>query len=439
MNIIKNLSFCIIICVSIFVGGIMVQNSSLQTKEISANNLYDTKLNNIEDREVYIQEMDPILYYHLMYIRDGSYPDLQAEDYVKLRTTDFVGIENLDLSDIRLDNIRITSVDGLGLFDFSSLKILNLSNNNLTEINARTFNGMPQLETLNVEGNCLEILDISTLNSVKILKAKKNNLKEVDLSNLSANGEVDLSFNAIESMSSLHLKEDGQNAKVILYGNKITDFVAENYINYDLLVGFQIEYDLEKGYNEHTKIKIYNYNSQNYYLYCVNKATKEATIIRDEGTLIPATYEIYIREGETYLNFDAIVIKVYKLPPTYQVLDKDGNVLDISKTINSPVVIQFDSNDDNYIVEYKINGNTYIAQDSVELKKSGNYSITIRAVSDTGDISQETAFTVEIKINNGALWRMLAIIFSVFAILGILYVVIMAIKLKQDNGNKNNK
>ena len=374
----------------------------------------------IEARDISFVEMDLVLYMQLMFIRDGVYPDLESDtDYIKLNSKDFVDYVSLDLSDLRIDGITMTDASGLGLFDFSNLRTLDLSNNNLTEIPKETFAGMTQLDELIVYGNSLEVLDISTLTGIKNISAKSNNLSTIDLSSLLPEAVVNLSYNNIKDFSSLNLKLDGQGAQIDLYGNKLNNFSLDNYTNYNFIIGFQQEYDLTK-YDEHSIIRLYKYGKQIFWLECVNINTNQATYITSESTLTPSTYRIYLKDDSGYLDYEPITIKIYKSAPTYTILDEEGNPVDLSQDIKGAVRINFDSNDENYFVEYSINGKGYVVGDSIEINKNGTYTFTVKAVSDIGDESNSVAFTIKLSSNENGILKMLSIIFSVFILLGIL-------------------
>lgn len=378
----------------------------------------------IEEREISPVEMDPILYIYLMYVRDGVYPDVDTDDYVKLKTTDFVDLEELDLSDVRDEDLRMSSVEGLGLFDLSNLRRLDISDNNLTSIPASTFNGITQLDYLDVRGNNLELLEIGTLDYIGQLQASQNKLQTVDLTNLSAGGTVDLSYNEIDDINSLNLAYDGQGASIDLYGNRIQNFDANNFINYNLMIGFQRE-STDSAYNEKTIIKTFKYGEQNFYLECVNTATNVVTNIYDESTLAPATYNIYIRTSEGYLDYVPITIRIFKLAPTVSIVDEEGNALNIGDTIKGTAKIYLNSNDENYQVEYSINGGAYVKANYLEINTSGTYTFSVRAVSDIGDQSQTYAFTINVVNNDSNLLQILSIMFSILILIGVIYLVLV--------------
>ena len=383
----------------------------------------------IIEREIEIDELGVGLYCQLLYIRDGHYPDFSNDGaYVKLKTTDFLDITSLDLSDVRITiddtTFKLNTVEELGIFYFPNLVSLDLSANNLTQIKAETFTNMPKLEELNLIGNALTTLEIGELKNIKTIYASNNSLTQVNLGNLASGANVDLSFNQIQDMQKLNLKSDGQGASINLYGNKINNFVEGQFVNYNFIIGFQQEYDL-KDYDEHTPIRVYNCGEQDFWLECVNVDTNAVTIITDSANLLPATYDIYLKNNDGYLYNKAIQIKINKSAPTITVVDKDGNILDLYNDFDGQVTIYFDSNDDNYQVQYAINSGNFVSGDSVELQKSGTYTLTVKAVSSLGDESKTVAFTVVIKNNSNGILKLLVVFFCLFILMGVLYLAYM--------------
>ena len=366
---------------------------------------------------------DLILYEYLMFVRDGKYPETEELTNNPLKENDFATITSLDLSDVRDGEERISNVDMLGLFNFAELKDLNLSQNELTEIQAVTFAGMTSLENLNLEGNNLTTLEFGNLQSVKNLYANGNSLTAVDLSILAENGQAELCYNQITDIRKLNLQSDGKGARVDVYGNKIDNFLSGKYDNYDLTIGFQYEYAV---YNEKNAVTIYKSTTQQgYYLDCVNTKTLEHFRVDDSQVLAPATYEITMCNESGALSYKTLTLKIVKSAPTFAIADMDGNALDLSKVITKETKITFNSNDANYNVVYSINGGSFVEGNSVILNKSGTYSFSVYAKSSVGDNSQTYSFTVQLRIDNNNFLQTLGIIMAIFAfamaVYGVMY------------------
>ena len=382
----------------------------------------------------YVTFGDFILYEYLMFVRDGAYP--QNEEAITsnpLRENDFATLVELDLADVRDSdtNDHITDVKGLGKFNFTALKKLNLTNNNLKQINATTFAGMTNLESLNLEGNALTTLEFGNLQSVKNLQANGNALTAVDLSILAENGQASLCYNQISDIRKLNLQNDGKGASVDVYGNKINNYVSGKYQNYNLTIGFQYEYST---YNEKNSVNIYKTSGQeSYYLDCVNEKTEEHIRVDNTKKLTPATYKITMCDESGALAYKVLTLKIEKSAPTFSVTDSNGNKLDFSKIITKETRINFNSNDSNYKVVYSINGADYVEGNSVTLKKSGEYSFSVYAKSDVGDDSQRYNFTVQLKIKSNNFFQTLGIIMTIFAFVIAVYGVMIFL------GRKYNK
>ncbi len=363
---------------------------------------------------------DFILYEYLMFLRDGKYPATESELTANpLKENDFADCETLDISDVHLEEYRISDVSGLGLFNLSALKHLDLSDNGLELIEASTFSGMQNLETLNLNGNQLKSVDFGVLQSVTNLYADSNRLLGVDLSILATNGKAMLRYNQIRDIRALNLQTDGRGATVDVYGNRINNYLAGVYQNYNLVIGFQYEYN---KYNETNPVKITKLDGQDdYYLNCVNVHTCEVTRIDESANLIPATYEIIMCSAAGDLGYKPLTLKIEKSAPTITVADAEGNGVDYGQVITEEIVITFDSNDERYTVWYSINGAPFVCGNSVTLTESGTYSFSVRAQSADGDSSQITAFTVKLSIYNNKIWQFLLIMLGIFAFAGICY------------------
>lgn len=370
---------------------------------------------------------DLILYEYLMFVRDGKYPTEQELTDNPLKVNDFSSCTELNVSDVRDGDYRITDVSGLGLFNFSALKNLDLSKNALTSIQAKTFAGIQSLETLNLNGNNLTTLEFGTLQSVNTLLADSNQLTKVDLSILASGGRAMLRYNKISDIRELQLKPNGFGASVDVYGNKINNFIDGVYQNYNFVIGFQYEYD---AYNEKNAVKIVKFSGQDYYLECVNVQTLSSVRIDDSACLVPATYQIRMRSDTVELDYKTLTLKVEKSAPTITIFDKDGEQLELTDKITEEITIVFNSNDERYSVLYSINGAGFVSGNSVTLSKSGTYSFSVYAVSDAGDNSQISAFTIKLSINNSNLLQMLGIMISIFVFAGVVYGVLVFLNIK---------
>ena len=378
----------------------------------------------------YTQSSDLILYEYLMFVRDGKYPENEeALTSNPLNENDFATLTKLDLSDVRDGEYRITKLDDLGLFNFSALKELDLSKNNLTQIRAVTFARMKSLEILSLEGNALTMLEFGNLESVKNLYANNNSLTSVDLSILAEGGQAKLCYNQIADIRKLNLQSDGKGASVDVYGNKIDNFVSGKYANYNLTIGFQYEYE---NYNEKSVVKIHKtIGQESYYLDCVNTKTEAHFRIDDASVLAPATYNITMCDENGALSYKVLTLTVKKSAPTFTITDSIGNELDVTKVITKETKITFNSNDSNYKVVYSINGASFVEGNTVTLSKSGTYSFCVYAKSSIGDDSQTYNFTVQLKINNNNFLQTLGIIMAIFAFAMAVYGVMFFLNRKR--------
>ncbi|MGH1387849.1 MAG: hypothetical protein ACRBBL_24225, partial [Kordia sp.] len=107
-------------------------------------------------------------------------------------------------TDLNVSNQFIADLSGIE--HFAALQTLNVSGNNLTNLN---LNGLPQLTHLYANDNMLNILDLSNNQSLQYIQADNNNLFQINIQNLSALLEVSLNNNnlsMLEIFNSMNLE-----------------------------------------------------------------------------------------------------------------------------------------------------------------------------------------------------------------------------------------
>ncbi|MEM6514689.1 MAG: T9SS type A sorting domain-containing protein [Bacteroidota bacterium] len=120
---------------------------------------------------------------------------LTSLDVSNQSIADLTGIE--DFSVLTTLNAGSNSIETIYLSENGSLTVLDLSNNELTELN---LNSNLSLSSLFCESNFIENLDISSLASLQILNCSSNALTELNTTSNLQLADLDGSFNQIERL-----------------------------------------------------------------------------------------------------------------------------------------------------------------------------------------------------------------------------------------------
>ncbi|CAH1101193.1 unnamed protein product [Psylliodes chrysocephalus] len=158
-------------------------------------------------------------------------------------------IEYLDLSHNLLTTEEISRDNFKGPYDNKryrpiAIKHLNLAYNNIHSIPQKFFDIMPDLEELNLEGNDFVVLDPSTqvalgsLGKIKVLNLANNELTELEanfIRNLNTLTELDLSSNHLDFVP-ITLNYISKNLKILkLSNNYIFQLTDQSFIGLDLM------------------------------------------------------------------------------------------------------------------------------------------------------------------------------------------------------------
>jgi len=153
----------------------------------------------------------------------------ESENFYKcvlktLKTTDKPSDEQL-ASITRVDCINSEIESTKGIEKLSSLTMLTLNNNGITDID---LSGNPNLRELIVRNNNISTIDLSKNRNLIYIFLDNNNLSNIDLSNNLQVAQLDLSFNALEA---INLNLNSQISKLDLSNNLLTSIDLSNNPN----------------------------------------------------------------------------------------------------------------------------------------------------------------------------------------------------------------
>jgi len=356
-----------------------------------------------ENPEITILETGDKLYYELLFVRDGQYPE-DIDLVEPLRQNTFIDYTSIDLS-----GTYLTYVGGLAFFKFDNLQVLDLSNNDLTKIPAQTFYNITSLTTLDISNNEITEFEFGNLGSVQNFYAEFNLLNEIDFSSitnveLGSIGYVNLGQNNFTSIENIVFPPNTEPKYFEFYGNNISDADFDISVYSPHQINFIIQnlrQDIE--IDDKTKITIYpSLNSHNYRVKFTETTHLTSQVLGEgEHYLDVGRYKVEIMDGETnltalssadiYTGFEFIVVKAAPSIEAYM----NGKLIENDTKITSPVTLKFFSGDEDYITEYSINGKQYVVGDEVKLKNRGQYTIQVRSVN--GDnVSKTLSVRVEV-------------------------------------------
>lgn len=153
--------------------------------------------------------LNPILEYQYQLVKNGNIPELSVKDYIAINDKTLVTKDNK----IDFDEQGLTSLEGLNeIPHIASVKILDLSDNQLTTVPANIFNGFTNLEQLRLDDNKITKLSANTFSGLTALYRlflQNNMLSNLDagtFNDLTNIESIDLSNNKLKNLPSIILR-----------------------------------------------------------------------------------------------------------------------------------------------------------------------------------------------------------------------------------------
>ncbi len=252
--------------------------------------------------------------------------------------------DNHDISSLRLQNQKITSLADLRWFECEKITEVNLSFNKIAgEVDLTIF---PKLEKVALTGNNISGVKIEGLQALDVLFINDNNIKSIDLSEFTGS-YVDVSVNALSTFADVVLPEESvTRLDVVLLSNNITDASEEELVGLtekNILVdlGLQgIKQDITKG----ASVAFYNFVRDNISVVLSSSSLDEDIVMSvndDYKTLVqlePGNYTVsyrYIDDAATKVYVGSAALTDLTIDGKWKVSYKDNSlkVLPVAPTV----------------------------------------------------------------------------------------------------------
>uniref|UniRef100_A0A1I8BVJ3 LRRCT domain-containing protein n=1 Tax=Meloidogyne hapla TaxID=6305 RepID=A0A1I8BVJ3_MELHA len=156
--------------------------------------------------------------------------DLSGNKLSQLKHVHFSKLVNLET--LLLDYNQINSFDYDIFNSLTKLRTLSISNNRLTKITKDVFKNLQNLESLNLQNNFIESIDddsFSYLLSLKHLDISNNKIGKLKIANLAKLETLFLSNNLIEQIEDINLQNLSNLITLHLENNKISKISNEDF------------------------------------------------------------------------------------------------------------------------------------------------------------------------------------------------------------------
>ncbi len=376
---------------------------------------------------------DVYLYQYLLQIYNKHYN--LTDDLHKTETLDDDPLTQLyvdmfkNITEIHLTNTNalIKSVKGLRVLNLENLKVLNLGQNQISEIEVDDLKNLKSLEELVLYDNELSELTIpSGLTNLKVVNLNKNKLTKFDASLINA-GQVYLGFNRISSIKDVTLPRIiyNTNLYVELFNNNITDadetflagLNADAKIKLELgLQGYGLNYKANeqnvetpvipkvnklKFYNStkypNIKANIYSNSDNSLVVAATNSSSVNITEIALEVGEYRVEYVDALSGDSMYDYNDSFKCafkthNAFKVVPTNPIVKfvVDGKEYDTYGKLTGKAKLVATNQDGAGDIYYSIDGGDWIKGTEVTLNRGGQYSVEFKCV--IGDISSKNAY-----------------------------------------------
>ena len=378
----------------------------------------------------------------------------QIVDDLKIGILDLTTGENAKYECLKKVN-PIKNITGLNSLNLDFIKKINLSNNFITEIKLTDFESLTKLQEINCSYNNLTKFELnSSINNLSVLNLRGNYIKEINISNLVANSNVDLSNNKIEGIEKITFSSNKKLSSLDLDFNLLKNLSSQDLEILNSKVQTSLNIGIQ-GFNSEKLtagdlIKVYNFNNntlQNisvkiYYFEGNETSSKSEFYVNGENNLICSTLgtqsleNLYLPAGKLkiefysnntiinqnlYPNYSTRVLNV-KLPNLkYSIVINGQTVESTYQENNFQVDFYFDENEnipnleavlENAKIYSYINDQTALELNTLSISNNGTFNCSAYVMFD--NISSEiTSVSVTRRYITGIVMGVVVIIFLI--------------------------
>jgi len=327
--------------------------------------------------------------------------------YTILETNALLGKE-----EIIIRNSQIQSLEGLNKLNLSTVKKLNLSGNLVSNVTSEMLSSLTNLQELNLSNNNLEQIDISGLTLLNTLILNNNLLTEINLSNIVLSSEygsgyVNLKNNKFTQLENIILPNEQSEPIIVdlnnnyLVNENITTIHTLNFLfqgaqKDDILLEGSFLKVYESDYYLNFNVKLYDAENN-----LLNTIYSGETFILNANTYTLRYFDnnnkLYLEETQIE-EFKPISFTVKLLTPTLTVKIGD-EIMPPQQVYNKPILLQFSTTtiNENAEIYYSINNQSWVQGSEVQLTSSGVYDIQVKIIAN--DISSD-ALVISLQVNN---------------------------------------
>ena len=392
---------------------------------------------------------------------DGYEENIEARnqivDDLKIGVLDFTTGQNAKYDCLKTISNPIKSITGLNSMSLSFIRKLYLNNNNIEEIASTDFTSLGNLEEIYAKNNSLTQFALnSNIDSVSVLDLSENKLSEIDVSNLVANANVDLSNNNIESTTQIKFSAEKKLGELNLEFNLLNNLSADEISALNLKVqtmlnlGFQginnnvqdftagrlmKVYNLDSNYLQNISVKIFYFegneevSASQFYLegedniICSSSTSGNLYLPAGKIKMVFYTNNVEVDE-DIYPNYSAKVLEIKTPKLKYSVIIDGKETTETYQEDNFDLSFYFEEDENipnlNKILQeakiYSSINNNLAERDLIKINENGTFKCTAY-ISFDGINSEEISVDVTRKYVKGILIGIVLIVL-IFVLIG---------------------
>ncbi len=388
---------------------------------------------------------DAGLYQRLLVIYKTYYGGMPAGKST-LRRDMFKGVDFSAMSGtLDLSGSHIVELFGLELLNFNEcigLNCVNLSNNDLTQIDAAQLESIKYVPSINLTNNALTKVDLTRMENLSYVDLGNNSISSIDLTKVKADDSdatIILNNNNISDLSNVDFRRIElltHNINLYVVGNPLSSTLTSNSkvkVQVGLLGLNGTSTNIIEGeplvYNQITNLSSLGL-TQELQLVILNESNlNEVAVINNSDAnnginlvsyLSYGKYLMYYRyidgtsayrDNHTFVDIDhsPYTITITPSAPTYVIIDQEGNQIKFeNNTVNTQdIVVKLTSSAVGGEIYYRFNSNDWVKGNEVAISANQSGTLSFKVVANGVESSEEY---INFAINHSFGWTELLII-----------------------------